>query len=210
MTCHFLSTLHSSLIDIFSHLVPSLQNPRQPPKPIRRFQSTILAMVQCNHCEKVLANRASLRVHVNSQHSQTRLHFCECGKGFLDPAGRSRCRSRHSRTYGCSAPGCYYQNPRKDSVTQHIRRRHQSFPVDLHPVILPPNKGGWEKALDSHFELALALVPAPPIQINPAGLLPAVADFPQHQFIEAMGYPYPPQASMYSPEASPNSWNGME
>lgn len=56
------------------------------------------------------------------RHQRNEWHVCECGKQFLDPAGRSRCRAGHSRSFGCSASECSYrfvppnQSPRSSLI----------------------------------------------------------------------------------------------
>ncbi|KAG8891587.1 hypothetical protein FRC01_014622, partial [Tulasnella sp. 417] len=42
------------------------------------------------------------------RHQRNEWHSCECGKRFLDPAARSRCRARHSKSFGCPARNCTY------------------------------------------------------------------------------------------------------
>lgn len=43
------------------------------------------------------------------RHQKSESYKCECGKRFLDPARRSRCRASHSKSFGCPAEDCNYR-----------------------------------------------------------------------------------------------------
>lgn len=99
----------------------------------------------CNQCGKNLANAPSLRRHINTQHSKEDLFVCGgCGKTYLDPAGRSRCQARHSKSFGCPVLGCDYLSSRRDSVKQHMRRKHPRclhlYIITLYGIIKPPKR----------------------------------------------------------------------
>lgn len=124
----------------------------------------------CHQCGKTLASPAGLRRHINSQHQQNEYHKCECGRRFLDPAGRSRCRAGHSRSFGCLAPDCSYRSNRKDAVKQHIRRRHPGL-TEYQVVTLPPRLG-FLGPPSSDEPGANSSPPPRPVTPNPIALRP--------------------------------------
>ncbi|KIO32146.1 hypothetical protein M407DRAFT_115587 [Tulasnella calospora MUT 4182] len=144
-------------------------------------------MSSCEFCSKTLASPAGLRRHINSQHQRNEWHSCECGKRFLDPAARSRCRARHAKSFGCPARSCTYQSSRKDSVKQHIKRRHPNcvgFPIRT----LPPNSGSSRQ---SSNDSDIGLAPNPPQEFIPES--PPI--FPPQQNIIISPCPF--EANMY-------------
>lgn len=121
-------------------------------------------MSLCHDCGKTLASVTGLRRHRNSQHLRGQWHSCECGRRFLDPAGRSRCRRGHLKTFGCPIVDCPYRSSRKDSVKEHIKRRHGRFvPLQVLPVELQLGPSGSQPSSASpesnvsppHLELAI-------------------------------------------------------
>ncbi|KIO22546.1 hypothetical protein M407DRAFT_245124 [Tulasnella calospora MUT 4182] len=132
-------------------------------------------MSQCLECGKTLASPAGLRRHINSQHQRNEWHVCECGRQFLDPAGRSRCRARHAKSFGCPVHGCSYTSSRKDSVKQHMRRRHPNS-TGIHIRTLPPNLGPARSRQSSNSSLEYDPSPPPdhllPPHHNPALMHP--------------------------------------
>ncbi|KIO20105.1 hypothetical protein M407DRAFT_245943 [Tulasnella calospora MUT 4182] len=146
-------------------------------------------MPSCQDCGKSLATAAGLRRHINSQHAQSEWHACECGRSFLDPAGRSRCRTGHSKSFACSAWGCDYRSGRKDAVKQHIRRRHRGL-VDLQVLTLPANFDYswwlWNTGLAAEIAPAPSdLILSPPAVLQPqvsvagSSLSPSPPSYPQ-------------------------------
>lgn len=153
-------------------------------------------MSQCLECGKTLASPAGLRRHINSQHQRNEWHVCECGRQFLDPAGRSRCRARHAKSFGCPVYGCSYQSSRKDSVKQHMRRRHPNSP-GVHIRTLPPNVGPAARSRQSSNS-SLEYDPSPPPDLLPVN--PALLHHP-HVDVPAFSAP------LYYAEPSPDSWH---
>ncbi|KIO27773.1 hypothetical protein M407DRAFT_188494 [Tulasnella calospora MUT 4182] len=151
-------------------------------------------MSLCSECGKTYASPVGLRRHINSQHQRTEWHVCECGRQFLDPAGRSRCRAGHSRSFGCSASGCSYRSSRKDSVKQHIRRRHQNS-TKIHVVTLPPSPAPSTNS--SNDELGSDASPSP----DEAPMAPCFLPLPPPVLAVC---PYPlVQQVLYYPAPSP-------
>ncbi|KIO24512.1 hypothetical protein M407DRAFT_244430 [Tulasnella calospora MUT 4182] len=156
-------------------------------------------MSSCHQCGKTLANPIGLRRHINTQHEQSKYHECECGKQFLDPAGRSRCRARHSRSFGCPVRGCGYRSTRKDSAKQHMRRRHPDQ-AEQEVVTLPPRMGSSSGSLsDDRFGFDPS--PSPdPLPVTPYILQPQL-------YLNGL---WPSQPNFYYSETSSQAWPAYE
>lgn len=158
-------------------------------------------MSLCSECGKTYASPVGLRRHINSQHQRNEWHVCECGKQFLDPAGRSRCRAGHSRSFGCSASECSYRSSRKDSVKQHIRRRHQNSPK-IHVITLPPSPAPSTNS--SNDELRSNASPSPDPALPP--MAPCALPIPP-PVLAGCSYPHvQPDMYYYGWPASPWSF----
>ncbi|KIO24504.1 hypothetical protein M407DRAFT_100026 [Tulasnella calospora MUT 4182] len=154
----------------------------------------------CHLCGRILASPAGLRRHINSQHQQSEYHECEhCGKRFLDPAGRSRCRAGHSKSFGCPAPNCDYRSNRKDSAKQHIRRRHPDL-VGHAVLSLPPTtESSSPSSSDAGSGLDSSPSPAPMLVTPP--ILQPLQDFTDL---------WPPEPTFYYTENQPQDWPPYE
>lgn len=178
-------------------------------------------MSLCLECGKTLASPAGLRRHINSQHRRSEWHVCECGRQFLDPAGRSRCRARHAKSFGCPAYGCTYQSSRKDSVKQHMRRRHQDS-RGLQVITLPANAQPHHHGHPHHHphhhhhphghhhpprsrqssNSSLEFDPSPPPDLMPGTAATTNTTILPPPPLDATPY----QAPLYYAEPSPESW----
>lgn len=152
-------------------------------------------MSSCHQCGKTLASPTGLRRHMNTQHAQSEYHECECGKRFLDPAGRSRCRASHSRSFGCPVSGCGYKSKRKDSAKQHMRRRHPDL-AELQVVTLPPRMGSSSHSSNSDG-VGLDSSPSP----DSAPVTPPILQ--PHQNFTAF---WPPELTIYYTENPSQVW----
>lgn len=149
-------------------------------------------MSLCVDCGKTLASPVGLRRHINSQHQRSEWHVCECGKQFLDPAARSRCRAGHLKSFACPLQGCYYQSTRKDCVKQHIRRRHRNF-MDPQVLTLPQGAGS---SRHSSNDDGLGLKPTPPQDIMLTNTF----------IFQPQPCPWQSQWPFYYPGMLPGSW----
>lgn len=128
-------------------------------------------MPLCSTCGKTLSSPRGLRRHANTQHLQSEWHYCTCGKRFLDPAARSRCRTGHLQSFGCPIWGCDYRSTRKDAAKEHLKRRHRgSGGVEV--LTLPPTLGPSESqssnaSPESNHTPSLELGPTAPSDFQP-------------------------------------------
>lgn len=153
-------------------------------------------MPLCLECGKTLASPRGLRRHINSQHSRRDWHTCKCGKRFLDPAGASRCRTGHLKTFRCPVWGCDYRSNRNDSVKAHVKRRHRDFvpfQVPTFPAGLEPSGSlSSNTASESNLSPPLELVPTPLSIFQPQP--DAIYASPSHSDLSFSG-------------SSPSSWS---
>lgn len=125
-------------------------------------------MSLCHDCGKTYASTTGLRRHRNSQHLRQQWHACECGKRFLDPAGASRCRRGHLKSFRCPVWECDYRSNRKDTVKEHVRRRHRNF-VQLQIPTLPAGLGqpSSNASSESNLTPSQELAPVTPSIFQP-------------------------------------------
>ncbi|KIO23697.1 hypothetical protein M407DRAFT_244690 [Tulasnella calospora MUT 4182] len=152
--------------------------------------------VYCPYCAGPYASSSGLRRHINAQHDHSRLYTCDCGKVFRDPAACSRCRGGHKRTYMCPAVGCGHESRRKDSVKEHMRRRHPY--LSGHQILTVPLSHGHSERPSSP-RLAIGPAPIPSGQISP----PPFVFNPELDASTSSASQSPP----YSPEGSTGSWS---